>query len=68
MLQEEVNADTVDSLLSMAMKTNATQLQAFCEHYVRNQMDTNNGNDRRRRLHHNRNNPLYRRNYHLDYR
>jgi hypothetical protein len=36
MLQPAVNAETVEYLLQVAQKTNAMQLQAVCEHFVRN--------------------------------
>lgn len=36
MLQVSVNEDTVEYILSVAQKTNATQLQAVCEHFYRN--------------------------------
>eukprot|EP00536_Pseudo-nitzschia_multiseries_P001142 jgi/Psemu1/321939/estExt_fgenesh1_pg.C_140027 len=35
-LQSNVRADTVEYLLQIAQKTNAVQLQAICEHYIRN--------------------------------
>jgi len=35
-LQSNVRADTVEYLLQVAQKTNAMQLQAICEHYIRN--------------------------------
>jgi len=35
-LQSNARADTVEYLLQVAQKTNSTQLQAICEHYVRN--------------------------------
>ena len=36
MLQPLVNAETVEFLLGVAQKTNATQLQSICEHFARN--------------------------------
>jgi BTB/POZ domain/Kelch motif len=36
LLQPLVNADTVEYLLGVSQKTNAVQLQAVCEHFVRN--------------------------------
>lgn len=39
MLQPAVNAETVEFLLPVAQKTNSGQLQAICEHYMRNQQD-----------------------------
>jgi BTB/POZ domain/Kelch motif len=39
MLQPSVNAETVEFLLPLAQKTNAGQLQAICEHFIRNQQD-----------------------------
>jgi hypothetical protein len=36
MLQSAVNIDTVEFLLGVAQKTNATQLQSICEHFLRN--------------------------------
>jgi len=36
LLQHEVRADTVEYLLQVAQKTNAMQMQAICEHYIRN--------------------------------
>lgn len=39
MLQPTINAETVEVLLPVAQKTNAGQLQAICEHFVRNQHD-----------------------------
>jgi hypothetical protein len=36
MLQPAVNAETVEYLLQVSQKTNAMQLQAVCEHFVRN--------------------------------
>jgi hypothetical protein len=35
-LEPAVNAETVDSLVQVAQKTNACQLQAVCEHFLRN--------------------------------
>jgi hypothetical protein len=35
-LQPAVTAETVEYLLSIAQKTNASQLQAICEHFLRN--------------------------------
>lgn len=35
-LQPAVNAETVEYLLSVAQKSNASQLQAICEHFLRN--------------------------------
>jgi len=35
-LQSNVRADTVEYLLQIAQKTNAMQLQAICEHFMRN--------------------------------
>ena len=35
-LQSNVRADTVEFLLQIAQKTNAVQLQAICEHFIRN--------------------------------
>lgn len=36
MLQTFVNGDTVESILQVAQKANATQLLAICDHFVRN--------------------------------
>ena len=36
MLQKFVNEETVESVLTVAQKTNATQLLAICDHFVRN--------------------------------
>jgi hypothetical protein len=36
LLQPVVSSDTVEYLLSVSQKTNAVQLQAICEHFVRN--------------------------------
>jgi len=36
MLQQAVNAETVEYLLGVAQKTNASQLQSICEHFSRN--------------------------------
>jgi hypothetical protein len=36
LLQPLVNSDTVEYLLQMAQKTNSMQLQAICEHFLRN--------------------------------
>ena len=36
LLQPAVNAETVEYLLHVAQKTNAIQLQAVCEHFLRN--------------------------------
>jgi hypothetical protein len=36
-LQSNVEADTAEYLLQVAQKANAMQLQAICEHYIRNQ-------------------------------
>ena len=36
MLQSAVNAETIEYFLTVAQKTNATQLQYFCEHFFRN--------------------------------
>jgi leucine-zipper-like transcriptional regulator 1 len=36
LLQKYINEDTVESVLSVAQKTNATQLLAICDHFVRN--------------------------------
>jgi hypothetical protein len=36
LLQPAVNAETVEYLLQVAQKTNAMQLQAICEHFLRN--------------------------------
>jgi hypothetical protein len=36
LLQSVVNAETVEYLLGVSQKTNAVQLQAICEHFVRN--------------------------------
>ena len=41
MLQQAVTAETVEVLLPVAQKTNAGQLQAICEHFIRNQQDNN---------------------------
>lgn len=38
-LQPMVTSDTVESMLPLAQKTNAKQLEAFCWHYQRNEMD-----------------------------
>lgn len=40
MLQTAVSADTVEYLLQVSQKTNATQLQLICEHFLRNRSDT----------------------------
>ena len=42
-LQPTVSQETVEYLLQVAQKTNATQLQAICEHFVRNHQINNNG-------------------------
>lgn len=39
MLQPTVSAETVEFLLPVAQKTNSGQLQAICEHFMRNQQD-----------------------------
>jgi hypothetical protein len=39
LLQPEVNADTVEFLLSVAQKTNASQLVSICQHYQRNESE-----------------------------
>jgi len=39
MLQQAVSAETVEILLPVAQKTNAGQLQAICEHFLRNQQE-----------------------------
>ena len=38
-LQPMVNSDLVESMLQLAQKTNAKQLEAFCWHFQRNEMD-----------------------------
>ncbi|GAX29211.1 ankyrin repeat and BTB/POZ domain-containing protein 2 [Fistulifera solaris] len=40
MLQSAVAPDTVEYLLQVSQKTNATQLQLICEHFIRNRGDT----------------------------
>ena len=42
MLQGAVNTYTVMYLLTVAQKTNANQLQAICEHFMRNRGDNHN--------------------------
>ena len=42
-LQQAVPADTVEVLLPVAQKTNAGQLQAICEHFIRNHRQPENG-------------------------
>jgi len=42
MLQPAVNAETVEFLLPVAQKTNSGQLQAICEHLMRNLNQLNN--------------------------
>ena len=39
MLQKIVNADSVEYLLSVAQRANSMQLQAVCEHFMRNRGD-----------------------------
>lgn len=39
MLQSAVSPDTVEYLLQVSQKTNATQLQLICEHFLRNRND-----------------------------
>ncbi|GKZ01433.1 hypothetical protein MPSEU_001094100 [Mayamaea pseudoterrestris] len=36
MLQKYINEDTVESVLSVAQKTNSTQLLSVCDHFLRN--------------------------------
>ena len=36
LLQPAVSAETVEHLSGIAQKTNASQLQSICEHYIRN--------------------------------
>lgn len=43
-LQQAVTAETVEVLLPVAQKTNAGQLQAICEHFIRNNHQQENGN------------------------
>jgi len=37
-LRSNIKTDTVEYILQVAQKTNAMQLQAICEHYIRNQI------------------------------
>jgi BTB/POZ domain/Kelch motif len=39
MLEKEATNETVEALLSVAVKTNSIQLQAICEHFIRNRGD-----------------------------